>query len=170
MTPARLVLVRHAKSDYPTGVPDHDRPLSPRGRRDAVAAGQWLAAGWTELLGGQALLLVSSAKRAQQTCALLAGELPPCEVRTEPALYDAAVSTLISVVARHAVAGRATVVIAHNPGLEQLAAFLTVGSSSPARPRLLEKYPTSAIAVLQLMDEHWADGSAELVEFAVPRG
>ena len=34
----RLILVRHAKSDYPWGVDDHDRPLSERGRRDAPAS------------------------------------------------------------------------------------------------------------------------------------
>ncbi|HUB57091.1 MAG TPA: histidine phosphatase family protein, partial [Mycobacterium sp.] len=34
-----LVLLRHAKSAYPNGVPDHDRPLAPRGRREAGLAG-----------------------------------------------------------------------------------------------------------------------------------
>ena len=38
----RLILLRHAKSAWPDDVPDHDRPLAPRGRRDAPAAGGWL--------------------------------------------------------------------------------------------------------------------------------
>ena len=38
----RLVLLRHAKSAWPDGVPDTQRPLNNRGRRDARAAGQWL--------------------------------------------------------------------------------------------------------------------------------
>src|SRR5215217_7847439 len=37
-----LVLVRHAKSSWDSDVDDHDRPLSGRGRRDAVAIGQEL--------------------------------------------------------------------------------------------------------------------------------
>src|SRR5437764_1228803 len=37
----RLVVARHAKSDWPAGVADHDRPLGRRGRRDAEAAGRW---------------------------------------------------------------------------------------------------------------------------------
>ena len=37
----RLVLLRHAKSAYPHGVPDHDRPLAGKGRRNAAAAGDW---------------------------------------------------------------------------------------------------------------------------------
>ena len=37
----RLVLLRHAKSAWPD-VPDHDRPLGNRGKRDAPRAGRWL--------------------------------------------------------------------------------------------------------------------------------
>src|SRR5438067_2354566 len=39
-----LVLLRHAKSAYPAGVADHDRPLAPRGKRQAGLAGDWLRA------------------------------------------------------------------------------------------------------------------------------
>ena len=39
----RLVILRHAKSSWSTGVLDHKRPLNERGLRDSVAAGQWLA-------------------------------------------------------------------------------------------------------------------------------
>ena len=38
----RLILLRHAKSAWPEDVPDHERPLAPRGRRAALAAGGWL--------------------------------------------------------------------------------------------------------------------------------
>ena len=34
--------MRHAKSDYPDGVADHERPLAPRGDREAALAGDWL--------------------------------------------------------------------------------------------------------------------------------
>ena len=37
-----LILLRHAKSDYPAAVADHDRPLAPRGEREAALAGEWL--------------------------------------------------------------------------------------------------------------------------------
>ncbi|HEU0086865.1 MAG TPA: hypothetical protein VFQ77_04335 [Pseudonocardiaceae bacterium] len=37
-----LILLRHAKSVWPQGVPDIERPLARRGRRDAPAVGQWL--------------------------------------------------------------------------------------------------------------------------------
>ena len=40
-TSRRLILFRHAKSDWPD-VPDRDRPLAKRGRRDAPVIGRWL--------------------------------------------------------------------------------------------------------------------------------
>ena len=39
--PRRLMLLRHAKSDWPD-VPDLKRPLAKRGRRDAPGVGRWL--------------------------------------------------------------------------------------------------------------------------------
>ena len=37
-----LILMRHGKSAYPDDVADHERPLAPRGLREAGLAGQWL--------------------------------------------------------------------------------------------------------------------------------
>ena len=42
MDSRRLVVVRHAKSAWPDDVPDEQRPLNPRGRRDAPVAGRWI--------------------------------------------------------------------------------------------------------------------------------
>ena len=41
----RLILMRHAKSDWNhPGLADHDRPLNKRGRKAAPAMGAWLTA------------------------------------------------------------------------------------------------------------------------------
>ena len=37
-----LILFRHAKAEQKPGKSDHERELTGRGRRDAVAAGRWL--------------------------------------------------------------------------------------------------------------------------------
>ena len=42
-----LLLLRHAKSAYPEGMVDHDRPLAPRGVRQAALAGDWIRANGT---------------------------------------------------------------------------------------------------------------------------
>ena len=58
-----LLLLRHAKSDYPAGVADHERPLAPRGIREAALAGNWLRAH----APGVDAVLCSTATRTRQT-------------------------------------------------------------------------------------------------------
>jgi phosphohistidine phosphatase len=165
-----LLITRHAKSDWPAGVPDHDRPLAGRGRRDAPAVGRWLV--------GQGLCpdfaAVSSARRTQQTWQLLSGELDSrVDWSTESRLYAASWQAMLDVVRdlpeEAAVAG----LIGHNPGCEDLAAALAGPHSDPDALRAMTmKYPTSGVAVLQLPGA-WATaavGSATLAAFAAPRG
>ncbi|MFC5288890.1 SixA phosphatase family protein [Actinokineospora guangxiensis] len=115
----RLVLLRHAKSAWPPDVPDTERPLNDRGRRDAPAVGRWLAG-----QPGFDLALVSPATRARQTWALVSAELAePPEHRIEPALYFSGPREIIA-------AARETglddvLVVAHNPDLEDVVAELT---------------------------------------------
>ena len=79
--PRTIVVVRHGKSSWKTNDPDIDRPLSPRGTRDAVVAGQQLAP------LGVDVVLVSPATRAQQTWQCLEmGGLACDDVRTTDAL------------------------------------------------------------------------------------
>src|SRR5579864_3364127 len=63
-----LHLLRHAKSSWDQpGLADHDRPLAPRGRRAAEAIARHLRASGV----APALILCSSARRAQETLARL---------------------------------------------------------------------------------------------------
>lgn len=170
----RLVLVRHAKSDYPVGVPDHDRPLSARGRRDAPTIGRWLAANVGLAGGPPPLVLVSSATRAQQTWALAAAELDgqwaTCTVRQEPRIYAAAAGTLLGVVGEAPADVEVLVMVGHNPGVADLVD--AVCAPAPLVDQATGKFPTSGIAVIdQILD--WADmtsGRLRLAGFAVPRG
>ncbi|MGH3433908.1 MAG: SixA phosphatase family protein [Thermocrispum sp.] len=121
MVDRRLTVLRHAKSDWPAGVPDFDRPLAARGRSDAPAAGRWLS--------GQvppALVLCSPAVRARQTCELVVAELADQpRVRVDERLYAASTGDLLAVVQGLDDAQRHVVLIAHNPGLSTLATVLT---------------------------------------------
>ena len=60
-----LILLRHGKSGYPPGVADHDRPLAPRGERQAALAGAWIS----QHLPPVDLVLCSTAERTRQTLA-----------------------------------------------------------------------------------------------------
>lgn len=199
-----LVLLRHAKSAWPD-VRDHDRPLAPRGRRDAPVAGRWLRA--ARLVPDQ--VLCSTAKRTRQTWQLAAPELlgpgrpgggPP--VTFEPQVYEASVADLLGVL--HEVSGgvRTLLLIGHEPGMSRLALTLAdpagpiypadpadfshpADSTHPAGPgslpsarepaardlgRIRAKFPTAAIAVLELTGA-WSElgpGGARLTSFMTP--
>jgi phosphohistidine phosphatase len=175
----RLIVVRHAKSAYPTGVPDHDRPLAPRGVEDARATGIWLR----DNVGVPDHVIVSSARRARGTWALAAEVLgylgaagydvdAPGPLTVDPRVYDADVATLLTVLRELPERAAVAVLVGHNPGCEDLVAHLA-GSAEPGAAALVAlKYPTSGTAVLDL-DCSWsglARGCARLERFVAPRG
>lgn len=172
----RLVLVRHAKSDYPWGVDDHDRPLNDRGRRDAPAVGRWLDEHVTWPDDVEPIVVVSTARRAQLTWGLASAELGErwsgVPVVDEARIYEAPVSALLDVV-RDAGGGRGLVLlVGHNPGLAGL--VLHLAADDDLRRQATEKFPTSAIAVLEadgsLEEGLGRPGSMRVSAFAVPRG
>src|SRR5512142_3041937 len=91
----RLVLVRHAKSAYPHGVPDHERPLSGKGRRNAQAAGRWFATEGPRVR----LALCSDATRARHTWEIIRAALVVARMdaptRLAPQLYGASPDEVI---------------------------------------------------------------------------
>lgn len=88
MTGLRLILLRHAKSDWAAGLDDHDRPLNRRGRLAAALMGAWAR----EETLIPALALISSAVRTRETWARMGLEAP---AETRPALYEAEAETIL---------------------------------------------------------------------------
>ncbi|MFB7460463.1 SixA phosphatase family protein [Streptomyces sp. NPDC088337] len=166
----RLVVLRHAKSAWPEGVADHDRPLAPRGRRDAPAAGRALAE--ADCLPD--LALCSTALRARQTWDLASAQWgTPPPVRHDRRLYAADVPELLAAVREAPPEVETLLLIGHNPGLEDLVLELAGDGLDDTLERLRTKFPTSAIAVLSWYGPGWpslAPGAALLTELTVPRG
>ncbi len=160
-----LVLMRHAKSDYPAGVGDHERPLASRGDREAALAGDWLRAN----VGPIDAVLCSSATRTRQTLARTGVDAP---VSYLEALYGASPGEVIAEINKVADDVATLLVVGHEPTTSHLALGLAgPDSDRGAAEQIALKYPTSAIAVLQVPGP-W-DGlqlsAAELVSFHVPR-
>jgi phosphohistidine phosphatase len=166
----RLLLVRHSKSQWPGGVPDHDRPLARRGLKEAPAAGRWLAA--AGLVPDESL--VSDAVRSLQTYELMSAvwpeEVPP--TLTESA-YRATAGELLATIAATAPQTHTLLVLGHNPAMEELAALLEDGSGAEEdSDRMAAKFPTGAIAVLHVLVPSWAElspATCRLAAFAIPR-
>ncbi|MFE1442541.1 SixA phosphatase family protein [Streptomyces sp. NPDC058739] len=166
----RLVVLRHAKSAWPEGVPDHERPLAGRGRRDAPEAGRALA----EADCVPDLAVCSTAVRARRTWELASAEwATPPPVRYDERVYAAEVPDLLTVARGTPPAVQTLLLIGHNPGLEELVLTLAGSSLDDSLETVREKFPTSAIAVLAWYGHSWnalAPGCALLMGVMVPRG
>ena len=162
-----LVLLRHAKSDWPEDVADHERPLAGRGRRDAPAMGRWLReAGYRP-----DHVVCSTALRTRQTWELVRDELdvdPATEF--EPRVYGATVQELLDVIGGAPASAGTLLVIGHNPGLEYLALTLAGDAPSDERERMHRKFPTAAVAVFEWSGgwDQVAAGATRLVRFVTP--
>ena len=158
--------MRHAKSDYPAGVADHERPLAPRGIREAGLAGDWLRANVPTIDG----VLCSTATRARQTLARSGIDAP---VRYSERLYGATPGTMIDEISETADAIATLLVIGHEPTMSELALTLADddGTDAAVVERISTKFPTSAIAVLTIPGA-WKGlepRRAALTGFEVPR-
>jgi phosphohistidine phosphatase len=167
----QLILLRHAKSDWPD-VPDRERPLAKRGRRDAPRIGRWL-----HEHGYQPDVVVcSAARRTRQTWDLVAPELggKPA-VRFEPRAYAASALTLLYLAQELPSRYRIALFIAHNPGLSDLASSLAappgIGRATTDNgPRPQISLPTAAVAVLEFSGA-WPSltpGQARLTDHIIP--
>lgn len=160
-----LLVMRHAKSSWKTNEPDERRPLSGRGTRDAVVAGQTLATYSPDVVW------CSSALRAVQTwqCATLGGATSP-DVRTAASLYGASGTALLETLRGTPGNARAALLIGHEPGVSDLITLLA--ASSPLLDEIEARFPTAAIAVLS-HDRDWDElgqGTCSVDAFQVPRG
>jgi phosphohistidine phosphatase len=162
-----LHLIRHAKSSWDDpALADEQRPLARRGIRDAGRMADHLA----EVELRPQLVLCSSAVRAQQTLDLLRPALGGATVHVEPDLYAAGADELLGRLQSVPAACASVLAVGHNPGFHDLAVKL-VGTGSQ-RDRLAAKFPTCALASLELTDGGWADlgaGGAALVRYVTPR-
>jgi phosphohistidine phosphatase len=148
----RLYLLRHAKSSWKQPeLADHERPLAGRGKRAAKAMASYLA----EHDIAPELVLCSTSVRTRATLERIGLDDP--NVSFERELYGASAGELAERVRAVRDDVSTVMLIGHNPALEQLAG---VG----------EKFPTGALAVLELDADSWSELSrAKLVDFVKPR-
>lgn len=168
-TALRRLLLRHAKSAWPEGVADHDRPLAERGRKSAPVIGAYMAR--EKLIPD--LALVSPARRAQETWKLV-GEALSKKVaqRDAPEIYEVAAGHILEVIQAVKPGIRTLLMVGHNPGMEDLAALLVKDGDADAIRRMKEKFPTAALAIIDFDAEGWdevAAGTGYLERFVTPR-
>ncbi len=141
----RLLILRHAKSSWgDSSLDDWQRPLSPRGLRDAPAVGG--------LLRKQALvpdlIITSDAVRARTTADAVAKAAGyDREIVVDPRLYHANPDDLLAVLQGLSDDSARAMIVGHNPGLEELIERLAGEHHA---------MPTAALAHLALPIDRWS--------------
>jgi phosphohistidine phosphatase len=165
----RLILLRHAKSAWPEGVADEERPLSDRGRKAAPIIGAYMAR--EKLIPD--LALISPARRAQETWQLVREILPDgIADREAVGIYEVPADTILAAIQTVKPGIRTLLMVGHNPGMEDLASLLATEGDVDAMARMTEKFPTAGLAVIDFDLEGWnevAAGTGYLERFVTPR-
>ena len=156
----RLILMRHAKSDWSHNLDDHERSLNKRGRQSAYALRDWL--GLNDYRPDQ--ILCSSAERTRETLFRLDIGADTTYLRE---MYLADAATLLAVLKR--ATGDCVLMVAHNPGIAWFASQIV---SSPPENQRFDDYPTGATLVVDFELDDWEDirpGSGSVIDFVIPR-
>jgi phosphohistidine phosphatase len=166
----RLILLRHAKSDWASlGASDHARSLAPRGREAAPRIGAYMA--HHALVPN--LVICSTAARARQTWDLVAAKMSDrIPVTFEPRIYEAAADDILDVIKQTANQVHVLLLVGHNPGLRDLAEMLIASGDVEARQRLLNKLPTAGLAAIDFPLDDWRKlhpKAGRLDRFVAPR-
>ena len=165
-----LFLLRHAKSSWADAtIRDHDRPLAPRGEQAVRLIASHIADAGVR----PALVLCSSARRARDTLDAVGASFGEEATRSvEDDLYGASADELLVRLRVVDAATSSVLMVGHNPGLHDLAMELSSDGDPHAMAQLHTKFPTGALARLDLGDVEWHDlgrGGVFLASLVVPR-
>ena len=166
--PRHLLLLRHAKSDWDTGVAeDFERPLAKRGKKDARHMGQWMhREGLTP-----DYVVCSPAFRAQETGYRICKELgiSKKDIHFDRRLYEADVTALLAVLSECPKGRNNVMLVGHNPGLEELLTWLW--GEETALPEDGKLLPPATLASLR-MPKDWTrleHGCGRMIFLTRPR-
>ncbi len=165
-----VYFLRHAKSSWDDpSLADYDRPLAGRGRKAAPAMGLYMhERGWIP-----DKILCSGARRARETLDAVASPwsgCPPVEIRDD--IYHGGPDTLLRLIRSLPDTLGTVLLVGHNPALEEAALSLAPSGDPKVRQRMAEKYPTGALAVVDLPVNSWKEvreGTGYLRAFVRPK-
>ncbi|GAB0113762.1 SixA phosphatase family protein [Acidisoma sp. C75] len=166
----QLLLLRHAKSSWDDpSLNDHDRPLDGEGQ----AAAEAMRLAFQRLDLKPDLVLVSSARRTRETLERLEPLPAEPEIRRLTELYLASPGQILEVLGELPPTTGSVLVIAHNPGLHDLAMML-LGAHAAAlgqagSQRLARGFPTAGLAEFSVAGswQSLPEGS-RLIRFLTP--
>jgi len=165
-----LSLLRHAKSSWANpGQQDFDRPLNERGLEAVPRMGAFMADHGI----APDLVLCSPSVRTRQTLDLVLPHFSPAPtVVYEDAFYLGSAVTLLRRIRKLEAGVTHAMIVAHDPGLHQLAMELPGSGDPEAIQALAQKFPPAALAVIVFDGRSWSKvkpGAGRLELFMSPK-
>ena len=153
-----LILVRHAKSDWPENTDDFDRPLAERGLEDAVKMSKFLKDNNIEIQK----FVSSPAVRALNTCKIF-NQTYDIEIDTNQKLYNPSERNFESVIYNLENDVNSVAMFSHNNGISNFANSMSDD---------VFMFPTCGVAGFQIETDSWSDfenAKKKLVFFYEPK-
>jgi len=165
-----LYILRHAKAE--TGLPhqdDHSRKLVERG----IQAAQIMGAHMFRQGIKPDKVICSDAVRTHETWSQIESIYPvPLNVEFSRKLYLASANEMLQSLVRLPNQLSSVMLIGHNPGVHQVCLKLAKEGDEDLLDRMYLKFPTCALAVINLGDTTWeniADARGALTDFITPK-
>lgn len=149
-----LTLFRHAKSGWDDPVArDFDRPLNKRGEKAAVTMGRWVK---DNILTFDHVVASPAVRVIDTIDQFVKGTGERIDATWDRRIYLASSATLMDVLREQSDEFKSVLMVGHNPGMEDLVFDIVPGDgTSPLRDVVWEKYPTAAIARMELDIDSW---------------
>lgn len=149
----KLILVRHAKSDWPEETSDFDRPLAEEGKQDAHKMSEFLKSQNIRI----EKLVTSPALRAMETCKIFQKNLH-LDFTTDEKLYNPSEKNFLSVIDALQDEHHAVALFSHNNGISNFANSLTDE---------IFHFPTCGVVGFNIHCDAWAefDGAEKSFDF-----
>ncbi|MFO7868144.1 MAG: histidine phosphatase family protein [Bacteroidales bacterium] len=158
----KLILMRHAKSDWKEGVADHDRDLNQRGKRDIPLMTSVLIQKYPR----PGIIVCSDAVRTVHTIeGIVKLGYTGSQIVYSPALYLASIEDMQNEIVGVSDEYDTILICAHNPGISDYLNHLC-----PANE--FQHLPVLGIALVVLNNEQWSEifsAKGRLVRFDYPK-
>ncbi len=157
-----LFLIRHAKSSWSFNLPDHDRPLGKRGRRDVLKMGKYLSTNQE----APEVFISSTASRAFYTALHICDQFHVDEgnIQLDKRLFHAGSNEILEVIRSASNCDRLSI-FGHNPGFTDCANRLANIS--------IDNIPTCGVVGISFDINEWRDvefGKGKQEFFYTPKG
>ena len=149
----RLFLLRHAMACSALSSGDKMRALTPKGKEDAKALGNYMISnGFIP-----DIVLCSPARRTHKTLECLQSSLELSNICTPNILYSGSAKDYLHEIRKCDDENQNILIIAHNPGIYELIMLLTAQGSDSLMQRITEGYPPTSLSVIECVCDKWED-------------